>query len=342
MFPQRQGWGAFGAYALGGDLPREQPLRAIETRILELKENADGTCASTLAEIASLESEWHRCARDVYANLEAWETVCLARHPQRPLVTDYVSMIVSDFCELRGDRYFGDDRAIITGLGRIGPHNVMLVGHNRGRTVAERVACRFGCARPEGYRKALGKMKLAAKFGVPIVTLLDTPGAYPGVESEQRGVSRAIAENLVTMPRLRVPIVSVVIGEGGSGGALGLGVADELAMLEHSIFSVISPEGCAAILFKTSSRAREAAASMQICSKDLLKMGLIDHIVPEPIGGAHRDHRQAARTLEAYLIETLTCLKRLSADDLRARRFERWRRIGGNESGNGGAGRVGA
>jgi len=338
MYPERQGWGAFGAYALGGDLPRERPLRAIAARIQELVENDSGTCAATRTEIASLESEWHRVATDVYANLEAWETVCLARHPQRPLVTDYINMIVSDFCELRGDRVFGDDRAIVTGFGRIGPHNVMLIGHNRGRTVAERVACRFGCARPEGYRKALGKMKLAAKFGVPIVTLLDTPGAYPGVESEQRGVSRAIAENLVTMPRLRVPIVSVVIGEGGSGGALGLGVADELAMLEHSIFSVISPEGCAAILFKTSSRAREAAASLQIRAKDLLKMSLIDHVVPEPMGGAHRDHRHAARALGEYLTETLTRLKRLSADELRARRFERWRNIGAPECGGKDAG----
>jgi len=329
MFPTRQGWGAFGAYSLGGDLPREEPLRAIEARIHELQEHGGHTA---LAEITSLRSEWHRRANALYADLDAWETVCIARHPRRPLTTDYINAFVSEFCELRGDRVFGDDRAIMTGFGRIGPHNVMLVGHNRGRDVAERVACHFGCARPEGYRKALGKMKLAAKFGVPIVTLLDTPGAYPGVESEQRGVSRAIAENLVTMPRLRVPIVSVVIGEGGSGGALGLGVADELAMLEHSIFSVISPEGCAAILFKTSSRAREAAASLQIRAKDLLAMGLIDHVVPEPLGGAHRDHRATARTVEQYLIDTLTRLSQLGKDDLLSRRYERWRRIGSPEA----------
>lgn len=338
MFPERQGWGAFGAYALGGDLPREQPLRAIETRIQELQDKGGGDRSTARTQIASLQSEWRRRAAEVYADLEAWETVCLARHPRRPLVTDYIDMFVSDFCELFGDRVFGDDRAIITGFGRIGLHNVMLVGHNRGRSVAERVACRFGCARPEGYRKALGKMKLAAKFGVPIVTLLDTPGAYPGVESELRGVSRAIAENLVTMPRLRVPIVSVVIGEGGSGGALGLGVADELAMMEHSIFSVISPEGCAAILFKTSSRAREAAASLHLRSKDLLRLGLIDHVVQEPIGGAHRDPRSAARALGEYLTETLTRLTRLSVDDLLSRRFERWRKIGAPESGGEDAG----
>jgi len=190
------------------------------------------------------------------------------------------------------------------------------------------VACRFGCARPEGYRKALSKMKLAAKFGVPIVTLLDTPGAYPGVESEQRGVARAIAENLSVMPRLGVPIVSLVIGEGGSGGALGLGVADELAMMEHSIFSVISPEGCAAILFKTSSRAREAAASLQLRSRDLLRLGLIDAVVDEPLGGAHRDPRQAARSVEGYVAGALDRLKERSPEELLRSRYARWRQVG--------------
>lgn len=325
MYPERQGWGAFGAYALGGDLPREAPLREIESRIRDLRaqkpQGAD-------EEVARLEQSWRECATSVYADLDAWETVCLARHPYRPLVTDYISRIVSEFCELRGDRVFGDDPAIVTGFGRIGGHDVMLVGHNRGRDVAERVACRFGCARPEGYRKALSKMKLAAKFGVPIVTLLDTPGAYPGVESEQRGVARAIAENLWVMPRLGVPIVSLVIGEGGSGGALGLGVADELAMMEHSIFSVISPEGCAAILFKTSSRAREAAASLQLRSRDLLRLGLIDAVVEEPLGGAHREPRQAARSVEAYVAGALDRLKERSPEELRHSRYARWRRVG--------------
>lgn len=325
MYPERQGWGAFGAYALGGDLPREAPLRAIESRIRDLRaqkpEGAD-------EELTRLEQSWRECATTVFADLDAWETVCLARHPYRPLVTDYISRIVSGFCELRGDRVFGDDPAIVTGFGCIGGHDVMLVGHNRGRDVAERVACRFGCARPEGYRKALSKMKLAAKFGVPIVTMLDTPGAYPGVESEQRGVARAIAENLSVMPRLGVPILSLVIGEGGSGGALGLGVADELAMMEHSIFSVISPEGCAAILFKTSSRAREAAASLQLRSRDLLRLGLIDAVVDEPLGGAHRDPRQAARSVEGYVAGALDRLKERSPEELVRSRYARWRRVG--------------
>lgn len=329
MYPERQGWGAFGAYALGGDLPREKPLRALEARIQALQAGfsagREGAEASTLS---ALQSEWRRRAADIYANLAAWETVSVARHPNRPLVTDYIRGLVSEFCELRGDRVFGDDRAIVTGFGQIGGHDVMIVGHNRGRDVAERTECRFGCARPEGYRKAVGKMKLAAKFGVPIVTFLDTPGAYPGVESEKRGVARAIAECLVAMPRLRVPIVSVVIGEGGSGGALGLGVADELAMMEHSIFSVISPEGCATILFKTSARARDAAASLQLCANDLLELGVIDHIVCEPLGGARRDHPGAVAMLATYLTGALDRLKRIPVDDLLARRYERWRRIG--------------
>jgi len=333
MYPERQGWGAFGAFALGGDLPREAPLREIESRMRELRvRDPEGAGP----ELARLEQSWHECATTVYAELDAWETVCLARHPHRPLVTDYIARIVSEFCELRGDGVFGDDPAIVTGFGRIGGHDVMLVGHNRGRDVAERVACRFGCARPEGYRKALAKMRLAAKFGVPIVTLLDTPGAYPGVESEQRGVARAIADNLSVMPRLRVPVVSVVIGEGGSGGALGLCVSDELAMMEHSIFSVISPEGCAAILFKTSSRARDAAASLQLRSRDLQRLGLIDGIVPEPLGGAHRDHREAARSLEAYIASALERLKTRTTEELLRQRYERWRCVGQA------AGRIGA
>lgn len=328
IHPERRGWGAFGAYSLSGELPREQALAILEARIDETETRPDLDMTQRGAELSRLRGEWLATAKEVYSGLQPWETVFVARHPRRPLIADYIHHIVQDFCEMHGDRAFGDDRAVVTGFGTIGRHRVMLVGHNRGRSIEDRVACNFGCAHPEGYRKALGKMRLAEKFGVPIVSLIDTPGAYPGTGAEERGVAMAIAENLRAMAKFRVPIVSVVIGEGGSGGALGIAVGDRLAMFEHSIFSVISPEGCAAILWKTSSNAKSAAAALRLRAADLLQLRIVDEIIPEPIGGAHRNPAQAAASLEKFVTSTLDELGKLSKETLLAMRFERLRQMG--------------
>ncbi len=339
VHPERRGWGAFGAYALSGELPREHALALIEARIAELQarcervgegEPRSGLAAASEppAELERLRAAWLAAARQVYADLQPWETVFIARHPRRPLVGDYLHHIVHDFCELHGDRVYGDDPAVVTGFGAIGERQVLIVGQNRGRSLEERVACNFGCPHPEGYRKSLAKMKLAAKFGIPIVSLIDTPGAFPGTGAEERGVAMAIADNLRAMPMLPVPVVSVVIGEGGSGGALGIGVADRMAMFEHSIFSVISPEGCAAILWKTSTQAKSAAAALKLRAGDLLELGVIDEIIPEPLGGAHRNHAAAAAALERFVVKALDELTSLPIDTLLERRFDRLRTMG--------------
>jgi len=328
VHPERRGWGAFGSYSLSGDLPREQVLALLEARIGQVEQQSDLTATQRAAELSRLRGEWLRTARDVYTGLQPWETVFVARHPRRPLVGDYIHHVVRDFCELHGDRVFGDDPAIVTGFGSIADQPVMVVGHNRGRSIDERVACNFGCAHPEGYRKGLAKMRLAEKFGVPIVSLIDTPRTYPGTSAEEQGMAMTIAENLKAMSGLRVPIVSVVIGEGGSGGALGLAVGDRMAMFEHSIFSVISPEGCAAILWKTSANAKAAAAALKLRAADLLQLGLVDEVLAEPIGGAHRNHAQAAATLERFVARSLGELSKLSTNTLLERRFQRLRRMG--------------
>jgi acetyl-CoA carboxylase carboxyl transferase subunit alpha len=278
--------------------------------------------------IKELRSRLEKMTKRLYAHLTPWETVLVARHPSRPLVTDYIKHMVRDFCELRGDRLFGDDRAMVTGFGRIGPHKVMLIGHNKGKDTQERIECNFGCAHPEGYRKALRMMQMAEKFGVPVVCLIDTQGAYPGVGAEERGISRAIAVNLMEMSRLRTPIVCAVIGEGGSGGALGIGVGDRLAMFEHSFYSVISPEGCAAILWKTGEQRQRAAESLKLTSKELKKLDLIDQVLPEPLGGAHRDPTAAAQALENYVVEGIRDLKRFKTETVLKKRYERIRRLG--------------
>lgn len=268
--------------------------------------------------------------REVYTSLSAWETVRVARHPSRPQTRDYLQLIARDFCELHGDRRFGDDPAMVAGFARIGPHRVMLVGHQKGKTTAEKLSCHFGCAHPEGYRKALAKMRLAEKFKVPIVTLVDTPGAYPGLGAEARGQAEAIATNLREMSRLRTPIVSVVIGEGGSGGALGIAVADRVAMMEHAWYSVISPEGCAAILWKQANEQTNTAAAtaLRLTARDNLSLGIIEAIVPEPLGGAHRDPSGAAQALAGWVARTLVELAAIPTDELVARRYERFRRMG--------------
>lgn len=327
MHPERRGWGAFGSFALSGEIPRESELAEIEARLAAVRVNARFD-ASAAAELAALRAAWRACAIRIYSRLEPWETVFVARHPNRPLVTDYIRHFVEDFCELHGDRVFGDDPAVVTGFGFVGGRRVMIVGHDRGRSLKDRVACHFGCAHPEGYRKSLEKMKLAAKFGVPIVSFIDTPGAYPGMEAEQRGIARAIAVNLAAMPRLGVPLVAVVIGEGGSGGGLGIAVSDRMAMLEHSIFSVISPEGCSAILWKDGSEAKSAASALKLRSADILALGLIDEIIPEPVGGAHRNHAQSAQAVQTFIIQSLDELCRIPISRLIERRHERLRSFG--------------
>ena len=252
----------------------------------------------------------------------------MARHPRRPLTTDYIRLIVRDFSELHGDRAYRDDGAIMTGFGRVAGHKVMLVGHNKGKDTKERIACNFGCGHPEAYRKALLKMKLAAKYGLPVVCLIDTQGAYPGIGAEERGIAQAIATNLMEMSRLPTPIVGVVIGEGGSGGALGIGVGDRFAMLENAYYTVISPEGLAAILWKDSDKAPEAAEAMKLTAAHMLEAGIIDTIVREPLGGAHRDPLVTSRNVEQYLTKALEELEQTPIEQLLEERYRRYRNIG--------------
>ena len=315
--------------ASNGYLEFERPLLRVQQDIEQLEKEQAATGRDLSAEIRQQKTRLRARMKRLYSSLTAWETVLVARHPQRPLITDYLRLIVGDFCELHGDRAFRDDAAVVAGFGRIAGHKVMLVGHNKGKDTRERIACNFGCAHPEGYRKALLKMKLAAKYGLPVVALIDTQGAYPGVGSEERGISQAIATNLLEMSRLRVPIVCVVIGEGGSGGALGLGVGDRVAMFEHAFYSVISPEGCAAILFKTGEQRQRAAESLRLTAKELKKLDIIDAVIPEPLGGVHRNPEEAAASLERYLGEALRELKRLKIETVLKRRYERVRKMAG-------------
>jgi acetyl-CoA carboxylase carboxyl transferase subunit alpha len=281
-------------------------------------------------EITALRDTRASMLKKIYASLTPWQTVKVARHPDRPHSDDYIRMMCRDYCELHGDRLFGDDPAITTGFGRIGSRKVLLVGHRKGHDTAEKIKCHFGCAHPEGYRKALLKMRLAEKYRLPIVTLIDTPGAYPGIGSEQRGQAEAIARNLFEMSKLLTPIVSVVIGEGGSGGALGIGVGDRVAMMEYAWYSVISPEGCAAILWKeaTDTTNNAAANALSLRAEDNLQHGLIDAVIPEPTGGAHRNPERAAESLQSWILDQLAELSRLKPETLVRQRFDKFRAIG--------------
>lgn len=306
----------------------EKPILKLERQIHDLVAHQDQKGADYAEEIAGLRQHLTTLLKKTYAGLSAWETVQVARHPARPQTRDYIDLIVKDFDELRGDRKFGDDKTIVTGMGRIGSHKLMLVGHHKGRDTKEKIACNFGCAHPEGYRKALLKMQMAEKFNLPIVTFIDTPGAYPGIGSEERGVAEAIAVNLREMSVLKTPIICIVIGEGGSGGALGIGVGDRLAMMQYAWYSVISPEGCSGILWKSNDKAPDAAEALKLTSKHLKDEGLIDHMLEEPLGGAHRNPRAAADTLERYIDKTLRELKRVPIDKLLDQRYERLRKLG--------------
>ncbi len=305
----------------------EQPVAEIERQITALESRKDG---SGSGELETLQATRETLLERAYSDLTPWQTVRVARHPARPQTLDYIDLICRDFCQLHGDRRYSDDPAMVTGFARIGPYKVLVVGHQKGRTTPERISCRFGCANPEGYRKALLKMKIAEKFGRPIVTLVDTPGAYPGIDSEQRGQAEAIAVNLREMSRIRTPIVSIVIGEGGSGGALGIAVADRVAMMQHSWYSVISPEGCAAILWKEANERTNtlAAKALALTAKENLNNGLVDAVIREPLGGAHRDPKAAAQSVQTWILEQLRSLVDVPLDDLVRARYEKFRRIG--------------
>ena len=310
----------------------EQPIYELEARLAKLESNAGDPAAADGAaardEVRHLRRELTDLKRKIYSQLEPWQIVQVARHPERPMTTDYIELVFDDFVELHGDRSFGDDRAIRTGLAKLGEHKVMLVGHQKGKDLKERIACNYGCAHPEGYRKAIGKMKFAAKFGLPIISLIDTPGAYPGIGAEERGQAQVIANALFEMSRLASPVICVVIGEGSSGGALGIGLGDKVAMLEFAYYSVISPEGCAGILWKDAAYSKQAAQALRLTSKDLLRLGVVDDVIEEPIGGAHRDHHQMASRLKMYLIRSLRELLPKPAPQLIQERYEKYRRMG--------------
>ena len=296
---------------------------------LKKKKKADGTSMMQLeSQILRLEEQALTLKGQIFSRLSRWQIVQVARHPQRPYTLDYLQSAFADFVELHGDRNFGDDPAIVCGLAKLKGESVMVIGHQKGRTTAENLRRNFGMPRPEGYRKALRAMRVAERFGLPIVTLIDTPGAYPGIGAEERGQAQAIAECLEGMAALKVPVVSVVIGEGGSGGALAIGVANRVLMLEFSIYSVISPEGCASILWKSADRAREAADALGITSARLLQLGLVDQVLDEPLGGAHRDAAAMAATLKDHLLRQLDGLERIEAGSLVEARYRRLRGYG--------------
>ncbi len=302
----------------------EKPVETLEAKILSLKAaHDDHPTIDINKELISLQEKLEAMQHQIFDNLTAWQISQVSRHPQRPYTQDYIQAIFKNFKELHGDRAFSDDPAIIGGLAEFEGHSVMVIGHQKGRDIKERQHRNFGMPRPEGYRKALRLFKLAEKFSLPIVTLIDTPGAYPGIGAEERGQSEAIARNLYVMTELKVPIITIVIGEGGSGGALALGVSDYLAMLEFSTYSVISPEGCASILWKKAEMAEVAADSLSITSSKLKKLGLVDEIISEPLGGAHRDYVLTMSNVKKTLKEKLAHLKQVPTDDLLKNRYER-------------------
>src|SRR5512139_3550767 len=303
----------------------EKPIREIEEKIEKVSAAATSGKSSAQNDIRKLRAKLAQTEHELYKNLTPWQQTQLARHPQRPSTLDYSAELTRDFLELHGDRVFGDDRAIVGGFARFNDRPVMIIGHQKGKTLKERIQRNFGMPNPEGYRKALRLMNMAEKFNRPIITFIDTPGAYPGIGAEERGQAEAIARNLFVMSRLTVPIISVVIGEGGSGGALALGVADRVLMLEHSVYSVISPEGCAAILWDNPEKVPDAASALKMTANDLHDLGVIDTIVPEPLGGAHREPRAVYDLVGKALTNQLFDLLDLPAEQLLARRDQKYR-----------------
>ena len=306
----------------------ENSVSDMEKMLEQLKTMTDGKDSDFAEQIAKMEKLIEAKKKDIYSNLTPWETVKIARHPKRPVLDDYIKLLFSDFIELHGDRRFADDRALIGGFARIDGQSIMLIGHNKGKNVDENVERNFGMAKPEGYRKALRLMKLAEKFNVPIVTFIDTPGAYPGLEAEERGQAEAIARNLVEMAQLKVPIICLVTGEGGSGGALGIGVGDSILMLSNSVYSVISPEGCASIIWRDGAMAERAAEALKVTASSLKELGVIDEIIEEPTGGSHQDYRTTVASIRKVLLRYLKKYKGNSESKLLKKRFEKYSKIG--------------
>lgn len=310
------------------ELDFEKPIAEMEKAVEKLKHVSNENKGDFSAQLSELEQKLIERKKEIYDNLTPWQTVQVARHPQRPVIHDYINYIFTDFVELHGDRCYGDDFAMIGGFAMLGKEKVMLIGHNKGKNVEENIKRNFGMARPEGYRKALRLMRLAEKFSIPIVTFVDTSGAFPGLDAEERGQAEAIARNLTEMASIEVPIVTVVTGEGGSGGALGIAVADSILMLSHSIYSVISPEGCASILWRDASFSATAAEALKLTAKSLLELGIIDEIIPEPVGGAHTNPAQTAENVKEYVLKHLKKLASLSSPKLLAKRFDKYAAMG--------------
>jgi acetyl-CoA carboxylase carboxyl transferase subunit alpha len=306
----------------------EKPIVELQKKINELKRFTSEKSIDLSGEIKRLEEKLEHLRKDIYGRLTSWQRVQISRHPQRPYTLDYIQLILKDFVELHGDRSFRDDKAIVTGLAKLDGQKILVIGHQKGRDTKENLVRTFGCAHPEGYRKALRVMQMAQKFGVPVLIFIDTPGAYPGIGAEERGQAQAIAWNLKEMMGLRTPLVAVVIGEGGSGGALGVGVADRVCVLENAYYSVISPEGCAAILWKNSIKAPEAAEALKLTAQDLLKQGVIDEVIKEPLGGAHVDPEEAAKNIKASVKKHFIELMKLDKETLTAQRYEKFRNMG--------------
>ena len=304
----------------------EQPIYEMESRLEELKKNS--SAPGVRDQVQSMRKELMELQRQVYDSLSPWQTVEVARHPDRPQTCDYLELVFDEFFELHGDKFFGDDRAIRTGWAKIDEYKVMVVGHQKGRNVKERIACNYGCAHPEGYRKAIEKMKLAAKFSLPVICFIDTPGAFPGIAAEERGQAQVIADAMFEMSILPTPIVCIVIGEGGSGGALGIGVGDRVAMLQHAYYSVITPEGCSGILWKGHEHKDKAADALKLTSRDLSRLGVIEEVLEEPLGGAHRDRHLMASRVRHYLRSQLRTLVKIPTAELLETRYQRFRQMG--------------
>ena len=312
----------------------EKEIYALEELLARLEANGNGDLASS-EEMRRLRRELVALKRKIYSNLTPWQTVLVARHEERPQTMDYIDLIFEDFLELHGDRAIGDDRAIRCGFARLGDFRVMLIGHQKGHTLHERTECFYGCAHPEGYRKALKNMRMAAKYKLPVICLIDTPGAYPGIGAEERGQAQLIANNLLEMSRLETIVICVVIGEGGSGGALGIGIGDRVSMLEHAYYSVISPEGCAGILWKEANEKTRplAADALRLTARHLVALGIIDDVIPEPLGAAHRDHHEMGNTLKSYLLRYLRELRQVPVPQLMEGRYQKFRKMGAFEVG---------
>jgi len=312
----------------------EKPIFELEDKIKELRNFGSEKNIALEPEIKKLEGKLFKMKEDVYSSLTAWQRIQIARHPDRPYTFDYIRMIMTDFVELHGDRQFADDFALVAGFAKIDNIKIMVIGHQKGRDTTENIKRNFGCAHPEGYRKAIRLMRLAEKFYIPIVIFIDTPGAYPGVGAEERGQAQAIAENIKNMTGIKTPIIATIIGEGGSGGALGIGIADRVCILEHAYYSVISPEGCASILWRNSQKAPEAAEALKITGEHLKKFGVVDEVIPEPIGGIHHDPVDGSLSIKKTILKYIRELNGLSQEDLLERRYQKFRKIGEFENGS--------